>query len=100
MTAAQLEAQLASQTIGGVAGLAGTLTELKLNMPTVTLTSIAPLAALRRLRRLRVASGDSHVPLLMPAPAQYPCLEEFDLGNGGTMQARRGWFRRVQCASC
>ncbi len=90
-TAEELEARLLHGVFAGMTALAGTLTELKLDMPAVALTSLAPLTALHQLRRLRVRSRDFHVPLQMPAPAQFPCLEEFDVGDGGTIiQARPG----------
>ncbi len=86
----QLEAHAPGGAVAGVAALAGTLTELKLRMSRVQLPSLAPLTVLRRLRRLEVASGNWSVPLQMPAPAQFQCLEGFQLSGGAYMQARLG----------
>ena len=78
-TAEQLEARLLQGIIAGVTGLAGTLTELKLDMPAVALTSLGALTALRQLRRCEVVSGNYESTLHVPALSQFPCLEEFKL---------------------
>ncbi|KAI7838209.1 hypothetical protein COHA_008003 [Chlorella ohadii] len=80
-SAAQLKARLLGGIVAGVAGLARTLTELKLRIPPAGLPSLAPLTALRRLRRLDVASCNELTPLLTPAPAQFPCLEEYSMNS-------------------
>lgn len=74
VTAAQAEARLLDGMLAGVAGLAGSLTELKLHMPAVQLPSLAPLMSLSKLRRLAVRSHNWKAPRQVPALAQLPCL--------------------------
>lgn len=71
------EQRLLASVVEGLAGLAGSLTELRLYMPPVQLHSLEALAALRRLRRLVVFISFTPSPLRMPAPALFPCLEAF-----------------------
>lgn len=63
--------------------LAGSLTFLQLRCGMATLEgadtpSLAPLTALQRLQRLEVqGSGVRLTPLMVPAPASFPCLKEY-----------------------
>ncbi|PRW33566.1 carboxypeptidase N subunit 2-like [Chlorella sorokiniana] len=94
-TAGRLEAQLLADLIASVAGLAGSLVELKLSLKCVELPSLAPLAALRRLRRLEVAGVSCRVEQPAPVPAQFPCLEEYDLRGIVRMQVAGAAIRQA-----
>lgn len=88
LAAAQQEVRLVESMLAGIAALAGTLTVLKLSVPAVPLPTLAPLTALQRLRQLVVASSTLPVRMRVPALAQFPCLEQFELQGGLRMEVR------------